>query len=272
KALNNNIKINEENLKEIGLKFKSNLSIDLKAILALIDSNDLDGLNEILEESNKGNIKNIKEFVNLMKNKSFGLLNAIKMIYIKLIIIFDNLNENSKNLIKKLFNIIINFFKKDVKNAYNRLNEESKHIIDTMIDDFSTLFPSSFQALFIGIKFVLNVDIQVYINDNIDYITTTTITTNTTTPLPPTTTTIALENCPIQDKWSEWKTTKECVKDCGLCGSKEQKRECLADNGCPCDGPTTQLIPCSNKPCIFGSLSCCSGKPARNDKGQIICN
>ncbi|KAF7636246.1 hypothetical protein Mgra_00004235, partial [Meloidogyne graminicola] len=55
KALNN-IKINEENLKEIGLKFKSNLSIDLKAILALIDSNDLD------------------EFVNLMKNKSFVII------------------------------------------------------------------------------------------------------------------------------------------------------------------------------------------------------
>lgn len=81
--------------------------------------------------------------------------------------------------------------------------------------------------MFLGIKFALSVDIDIYFAGMEEVITTTTTTT-------PPTTTMAPENCPIQDKWTEWKTTKECVKDCGLCGSKEQKRECLADNGCPC--------------------------------------
>uniref|UniRef100_A0A915MCE8 Uncharacterized protein n=1 Tax=Meloidogyne javanica TaxID=6303 RepID=A0A915MCE8_MELJA len=83
-------------------EFPSTSIFDLNASLAMIDLNDLDGFKKVLEDANQGNINNIKELQNAMEEKCYSLLEALRMIYVKLTIIFDNLDEDGKRLIKNV--------------------------------------------------------------------------------------------------------------------------------------------------------------------------
>nr|CAD2188869.1 unnamed protein product [Meloidogyne enterolobii] len=139
------------------------MSIDFKATLAMIDINDLDGFKKVLEDANRGNISNIKELLNEMEEKCYSLLEALRMIYVKLTIIFDNLDDDGKRLIKNLIKTIIIFLKKDVKNAYNSLDDKSKNIIDIMFEDLGNNLPS-LKPLIASLKFVLSSDVTIKFN------------------------------------------------------------------------------------------------------------
>lgn len=70
----------------------------------MIDPNDLDGFNNVLDNATQGNINNVNELVNAMEEKCSSLLDAIRMFYSKLIVMFDSLDDNAKNLIKNVCN------------------------------------------------------------------------------------------------------------------------------------------------------------------------
>ncbi|CAJ0574871.1 unnamed protein product, partial [Mesorhabditis spiculigera] len=66
--------------------------------------------------------------------------------------------------------------------------------------------------------------------------------------------------CPTGGAWTDWEEVGECSGFCGYMGRQNETRNCVSERyGCPCDGPSSRLIPCNRTLCLFPLHRCADG-------------
>ncbi|CAJ0568057.1 unnamed protein product, partial [Mesorhabditis spiculigera] len=89
---------------------------------------------------------------------------------------------------------------------------------------------------------------------------TTTTTTTTAKPIRPSANGSLCANCPDGGAWTDWEEVGECSGFCGYMGRQNETRNCVSEPwGCPCDGPSSRLIPCNRTICLFPLHECAAG-------------
>ncbi|CAD6184544.1 unnamed protein product [Caenorhabditis auriculariae] len=83
------------------------------------------------------------------------------------------------------------------------------------------------------------------------------------------TTNLTSENC-TEPLWSDWFEDLSCNADCGACGTRILRRNCLTQN-CQCLGEARREEVCSIKVCSYPKAACCPPYRLVILDGHFVC-
>jgi hypothetical protein len=97
-------------------KFAASLSVEIKALLAMVKPSDLDGLSIVLDMSLQGKMPSIADIIKALKEKCPGLVDLIKMLVPMLskladliASLFGKLSDAAKQLLKKVYSGVYSY-------------------------------------------------------------------------------------------------------------------------------------------------------------------